>query len=227
MSKLFIATRMTRRHCTLIRIIWPLHNYGWGVCTQELKFARWNLHLSAEIKANEPRSINPNIQKKLETVLMCNKSKCYGFSYTTWYIQHLNCSVGNSIVHSKERKPIKYYHQNLYYNNLISPPPTIEETKTSCMTPSARARLTLPFCTVTGAVVRFTCSNVTSGFCTNLGAKYFLDLVNILGDDNSLLSQLVQAFVYVCSCSLHDTKFHSRVVIMSSSEHKQCQWIND
>ena len=43
------------------------------------------------------------------------------------------------------------------------------------------------------------------------------------GDDNSLLSQLVQAFVYVCSCSLHDTKFHSRVVIMSSSEHKQRQ----
>ena len=113
MSKLSIATRMTRRHCTLIRIIWPLHNYGWGVCTQELKFARWNLHLSAEIKANEPRSINPNIQKKLETVLMCNKSKCYGFSYTTWYIQHLNCSVGNSIVHSKQRKPIKNYQLNL------------------------------------------------------------------------------------------------------------------
>ena len=113
MSKLSYATRptQTRRHCTLIRIIWPLHNYGWGVCTQELKFARWNLHPSAEIKANEPRSINPNIQKKLETVLMCHKSKCYGFSYTTWYIQHLNCSVGNSIVHSKERKPRKYFYQ--------------------------------------------------------------------------------------------------------------------
>ena len=41
--------------------------------------------------------------------------------------------------------------------------------------------------------------------------------MNIFCDDNSLLSQLVQAFVYVCSCSLHDTKFHSRVVIMSSS----------
>ena len=70
-----------------------------------VEFARWNLHLSAEIKANEPRSINPNIQKKLETVLMCNKSKCYGFSYTTWYIQRLNCSVGKVLCIQRKGNP--------------------------------------------------------------------------------------------------------------------------
>ena len=41
----------------------------------------------------------------------------------------------------------------------------MEDTKTSCMTPSARARLTLPLWTVMGVpVLLFTWLKVTSGF---------------------------------------------------------------